>query len=785
MKKLSILILLCTLSGNCVHAYQVQQGKIDISDSISEENREISLEGEWELFPNQLLFPGDSFGKPYLVSFPKIWNAYDEKDPPQEIIGVGTYRLTLTLDSALPYALYVPSVYNAFRLYFNGQMLAKNGSPSSKQDEAVAEWRPQTIEIPSEHIAQQNELILQISNFEHLRGGPKYALVIGDRDHLLGSWKLQTALDIFLSGALIMGGLFFLGLYLFGRQQKSILLFSLFCIVFSYYIMGSGNYAFHDLFPHLSWQTTIRLEYLSTYLSTILVVLFTKSLYPNETPKVVVRIMVPVTVIYILFLFFLPSTVFPKVHNYFLFATMIVVFTGVYVYIQAARRKRTGYLYSLIGMVVLLTTLFLRMVHHFVPINLPYYILTTGYMIYFFLHALTLSEQFAFAWKKARDEARTALEAKSEFLSVMSHEIRTPMNAVIGLTNHLIEDEPKPEQYENLNSLRFSAENLLILINDILDFSKLEAQKVEFEQKPVDVVQLASDLIKTFTPSAKVKGLTLTLDLDPEIPSEILCDSTRTAQVLTNLIGNAIKFTEEGEVILQISLDRFEKGLVTLLFCIRDTGIGIPQEHLSRIFDSFTQADSAISRKYGGTGLGLSITRRLLELQGVTLEVSSEVGQGTIFSFKQTFPLPNKKAIHPTAKPSEPQIEPIHGNILLVEDNEVNILVATKFLRRWGLTFEVAHHGKEALQAVENHSFDLILMDLQMPVMDGITASKYISTSHPHIPIVALTATAQVSEREDMTRAGMVDFVLKPYQPETLYNMLSKYLNAPQTQVAL
>ncbi|MCB0760679.1 MAG: response regulator [Flavobacteriales bacterium] len=383
--------------------------------------------------------------------------------------------------------------------------------------------------------------------------------------------------------------------------------------------------------------------------------------------------------------------------------------------------------------------------------------------------------------QKAR--AEQAAQAKELFLSTMSHELRTPMNAVIGMTHLLLARNPKPEQITDLNTLKFSAENLLHIINDILDFSKIEAGKIELEETVFDLHQLMHQTLETLKFRADNKGIQLRLKLDPECPAKVRGDSTRLAQILNNLISNAIKFTYHGEVILAVRVLKLEDTDVRLHFSIQDTGIGIPKEKLNSIFDLFTQASSSTTRQFGGTGLGLTITKSLLELQGSQLQVESQPGFGSNFFFEINFHL-SEGTGSDRKSPEEMEGKLIGYHVLITEDNEVNQILVRKFLNMWGATCDIARNGLEAIEMIQARQYDLVLMDLQMPVMDGYTASRKIRQipgySVDELPIIAVTASALIEVRKKALEAGMNDYVSKPFSPEQLFERMSKYFNAGQ-----
>ncbi len=383
---------------------------------------------------------------------------------------------------------------------------------------------------------------------------------------------------------------------------------------------------------------------------------------------------------------------------------------------------------------------------------------------------------------KAKELAEEASKAKEQFLSTMSHEIRTPMNAVIGMTNILLNENPKPEQLPNLTALKYSAENLLALLNDILDFSKIEAGKIEISSLPIDIKTTAENLRNSFDQLAKEKGIELKTSIDKRIPLNLLGDQVRINQVLTNLIGNALKFTEKGSVELSLKLVKDLKNSAHIAFSISDTGIGINKNFLGSIFREFTQVNAETTRRFGGTGLGLAISQRLVKLQGGSIKVRSIPEKGSTFYFtlklskydpslikNQNVEILEEKLIF--SKPYK---------ILVVEDNEINKLIAEKFLVKWGLAVDHAENGKEAIDKISENSYDLILMDLEMPVMSGYEATTIIRSlpdaTKSKVPIIALTASAMQDIQRKIYSLGMNDFVIKPFNPAELRKILFYHL---------
>lgn len=385
--------------------------------------------------------------------------------------------------------------------------------------------------------------------------------------------------------------------------------------------------------------------------------------------------------------------------------------------------------------------------------------------------------------RRAKEIAEESLMIRERFLANISHEIRTPMNGIIGLTNILLGMEKNPEKIEYLKAIKSSGDNLMVIINDLLDLAKIQSGKMKFEEIDFDLFEQLMTTLKILEVKAKEKNIRLLFDFDNQINSKIKGDFYRLNQVIVNLIGNAIKFTERGEVKLKVSFLHKIDGKQYLQFDVSDTGIGIPEDKISYIFESFTQANTDTERKYGGTGLGLSICKQLVELQGGKIWVKSQVGEGSVFSFSLGYKLSEAKVMDLKTEKNEIPDQETSGwskyKILLVEDNKINQLLALKVLRNWGLDIDTAENGKIATEMVREKSYDLILMDLQMPVMNGYEATKIIREEfNVKIPIIAMTASAMRDELESCIYQGMNDYITKPFQPNELYSLLEHWLQA-------
>lgn len=395
------------------------------------------------------------------------------------------------------------------------------------------------------------------------------------------------------------------------------------------------------------------------------------------------------------------------------------------------------------------------------------------------LHKLA-EEQLLTEKSVAEETARI----KQQFLANMSHEIRTPMNGIIGLADIMLRTKLDEEQKKYMQSIINCSDNLLVIINDILDLSKIDAGRMAIEKTPFCLNDIIDNSLSMFSRSALKKNIKFTVNCSENVPRFLIGDSVRLSQVLNNLVDNAIKFTPSGEVTVNISCAIETHDNASLVFTVKDTGIGIPKENRQTIFESFTQARSDTARKFGGTGLGLTIVKKLLEMQGGSIVMDSIEGTGTVFTFNISYPKATEKEIENHQRTSSvlavPDLSNLH--VLIAEDNEMNRLIVQKHFNDWKIKYKVAVNGKEVIELAKQHTFDLILMDIQMPMVDGYDATKIIRSTLPaekaKVPIVAVTAHASSTERTKCLEAGMNDYLSKPFRSEDLLKKICGFFDA-------
>ncbi len=384
--------------------------------------------------------------------------------------------------------------------------------------------------------------------------------------------------------------------------------------------------------------------------------------------------------------------------------------------------------------------------------------------------------------KKDALELLRAQKTKELFLANISHEIRTPINGIAGMADLLSQNPSADDQTLYLKAIKTAAENLKVIINDILDLASIESGKLKFEKINFHLDETIRSLVDTFRLQSQEKGILLEYKMDSKIPGVFIGDPVRLNQILINLISNALKFTHQGSIKISISIDQIKDKDYYLKFEIKDTGIGIPKSKLKTIFESFSQADASVTRKYGGTGLGLTIVRQLVQLQHGTIKVSSEENEGSTFTVVVPYRIGIKDLqVSKGRSALNKTLQLKNASILLVEDNDINRLYAGSILKMWGCPFDTAENGEVAIEKYKNSHFDLILMDIQMPVMDGFETTKVIrqwSNEKSKIPIVALTANATQRDIDKCISLGMNDCLTKPFTQEDLLKVLDKYLGS-------
>ena len=402
----------------------------------------------------------------------------------------------------------------------------------------------------------------------------------------------------------------------------------------------------------------------------------------------------------------------------------------------------------------------------------PISIASTIFLVIFqLIYFCLLNMRYFSNIRKKRVEALEASEAKSQFLSTMSHEIRTPLNAIIGLSHILADNEPRKDQLENINALSYSGKILLNLLNNVLDFSKMQSTNIELDPIPTDLSLAVKQIKKIHEASCLRKGIEMKLDVDDDIPI-VMLDIVRYNQIVNNLVSNAIKFTDKGKVTLKIKKYFAYDDNVEILTQVTDTGIGIEEDKQQTIWEAFSQASNTTSRIYGGTGLGLPIVKSIVETMDSEIKVESEIGEGSTFYFILDLKVVHEQELEKKAKKRKNNLEGI--KVLLVEDNLINVMVGQQILEKAKLIVDVANDGMSAVEKIKEKDYDVVLMDIQMPVMDGYTATKEIRKFNKELPILALSASVFMEVKDKISASGMNGFIFKPFNPEDLLDQIHR-----------
>ena len=405
------------------------------------------------------------------------------------------------------------------------------------------------------------------------------------------------------------------------------------------------------------------------------------------------------------------------------------------------------------------------------PISIATTIFLVTYQLIFFS---LINTGFYMKIHNQREVAIEASNAKSRFLSMMSHEIRTPLNAITGLSHILGDSNPREDQKQNIEALNYSGKILLNLLNNVLDFSKMESTKIELDPIPTNILVAVKQIKKIHESNCLRKSITMELEIEEELPV-VWLDIVRFNQVVNNLVTNAIKFTDKGSVTLKIVKLGESDGGVLIRTEIIDTGIGISEDQQEKIWEAFTQASSSTNRLYGGTGLGLPIVKSIVEAMGSTVKVESEVGIGSRFYFDLELKLASSQELDQI---TQKKVHDLKGKkILLVEDNQINVMVGRQILEKANLVVDVANDGLMAVDKVRDNNYDVLLMDIQMPVMDGYTASKEIRKFNTNVPILALSASVFQEVKDKMLESGMNGFIFKPFDPIDLLNKIEEIID--------
>lgn len=749
------------------------------------------LNGEWEVYWDTLLSPrelvaADQLPTPDRVRFPQVWNSLERFHHERICFGKATYRLRINLDHPTDtlLALLIPDFYSAYELWVNGVPVARNGKVGNTRATTEPHWLPMVR--PFNPRGNEADIVLQIANFHHYKGGPAEPIWIGRYDTLNNQLENRYFVLFLIMGLFLMTGVSLLAFALVGYRDKGMLVFSLFCLVNAYYTVGSEHYPLHHLFLEYPFQVAIRIEYIVFYWILGLYWQIGHAVFPDMVKRSVARTAFWICVVFSVWTMVGPIYGFTYTVRIFHLVTLFSLLYGIWTVFKTSLVHQAGVTYARIAYGFLLFISLYTLGDNFNLWVVNAYLEIVAYFGFLFFQGLYFVARFAGSYQEKAQAADVANRAKSVFLATMSHEIRTPMNGVIGMADLLEKTKLDSEQKHYLNAIKVSGQNLMAIVTDVLDLSKIEAEKMNLEIQPFSLLDLLKELQLLISESLNRSNVKVRFSLDPELPDALEGDAGRIRQVLLNLINNAIKFTERGEINISVSLQKMRTDKAWICFQVKDTGIGMSEEQLGRLFTPFTQAAPSTFRKFGGTGLGLTISQRLIRMMDGTIQVDSKPGEGTLFSVLIPFaPADRRQLVSSEENQPAGLVRQDKGQrILVVEDHPINQHLMRAILEKMGFRGEMAENGQIALELLQKRKYDLIFMDLQMPVMDGYEATRQIRR---HIReeirpvIIAMTANALQGDKEKALAIGMDAYITKPIRSDIIEAEINKWMGYERT----
>lgn len=818
---IAVILLILISSGLLFQYYSSIQtekptatlGTVDLTNWDFEEHGTVRLNGEWLFYWNALFTAEDFAGaralpEPIIAEVPNVWTEYQIHDEPLPGFGYGTYRLHVKLnEESLPPRLGIklPDVSTSCKVMVAGKTLAECGVVAEDKENYVGRMTPQSVyfETPSSEF----DIVVQISNYIYDRGGMWYVPDIGTEQQIQEARENELAVQLMLFGIFLFIGCYHLGIFLIRRSERAALYFAVGCLIGALRLLFVGDMFITNVFPELSIGAIVVFRYFTYYGGMLVLVLYLRQLYPQEIPRYVTTVTAVISSAFMLSVVATPLHISTHIIQYYHIFTVILALWLIAGIVLAVVRKRDGASLQLFGLSVFVIAVFHDVIYNMFYITafvnetnsslqfLQRQMMQFGLLVIVFVQAIILVRRYSKAFRTIEQMSEKLISLnrmKDEFLANTSHELQTPLHGIINMTQSMLEGSMgsvNRVQRDNLSMVVSVARRLTNLIMDILDYSRLKSGEIKLERRKVSLQGALLANIEVFRYYVGDKPIKITLDMPDDLPY-VYVDENRLLQILYNLIGNAVKFTEVGEIRIQAKLngDVVETS-------VSDTGIGIAEENLERIFQSFEQVGSSISREYGGVGLGLSITKYLVELSGGEMKVASTLGEGSVF----TFTLPVGKDDHDEAQQSKeltskidipipsllsgPQGQKLDDHvlhkrkeeesftILAVDDEKANLQVIVSVLAQEPYHIITVTSGKQALEQIQQKpDIDLVILDVMMPKLSGYEVCKQIRQRFSMFELPVLLVTVK-NEPEDMLNGfalGANDFLAKPFYSHEL-----------------
>ncbi len=771
--------LMLVLMALPMKAKTVLNGEVTLNDKFYAEEEDISLEGKWRFYWKELVNPkgqADLSRRPVFVDILKPWSELQTEKDNYHARGYASYELNIYSTQASDHlALRVPEYYSAYELYLNGELIANNGKVGDNISDSEPYWLPKVRAIKLKK--GQNRLVLHVSNFHHHKGGSVAAMALGPSSRFFFFKNMAVSGSLFIAGALLIAAVFSLIVYYFQKTDFAFLFFGLFALSYTYRIIGTDTYIFHEIFQGMSWQVGIRLEYLSLFISVIFFTYFYKNLIARRAPEWIFHSIAIVSALLAISVM-LPTQVFTALIDYYLIFIAIALVATTVFYLRVIRWSHTMSWFTTAAVGSLILVMVLKMSAFFGFSVNHLFLSFFGYFIFVVSQTIALSQRFGYNMRNHISQSENAVISQRNFMNAVSHELRTPMNAILGMTEFLSKTKLEADQKAKLETIRKNSEQLNNLLLDLLNFSQIDSGELKLESKKFGLKEVIDKALEQAGVHSLKPGVNFKLDYDDNIPGELAGDPERLGQVIYHIVGNAVKFTSKGIISFSLRLESVEGNRVKLHMKVTDTGVGIKPEELNKVIQAFNQGDEGNTRKHGGTGLGLTISANVIEMMDGEMWIDSDEGKGTTVSADFILKTPRLDlSKHADELKEEKKAQKIEGlRILYAEDNPINQKLLVMIMKTMGYEVDIANNGLEAWEMAITTSYHIIFMDVQMPKMDGIESTKRIIKDQPQRPIIiAVTANAEVADQKRCIEAGMNDFIPKPFNAKMLKEALSKW----------